>query len=325
MKAWTWDRYGPPEVLDLRDTEEPEVGPGDVLVRVRACSVNPYDWRHMRADPALVRFSAGLRRPKPGLVLGADLAGIVERTGAAVTGFNAGDEVFGEVALGAFAEAVAVPEKALALKPAALSFEEAAAVPMAAVTALQGLRDSGRIKAGQRVLVNGAAGGIGSFAVQLARSFDAEVTGVTSTRNVELVRSLGADDVVDYTQEDFAERTNRYDLLFDLVANRPLRHFRRVLTPRGTLVLGGGRDADGRLLGPGAQTLRGLATAPFSRRRTVAVMARVNAADLAFLGELLTAGRIRPVIDRGYPFTDLPAAIRHSETGRARGKIVLTH
>lgn len=325
MKAWTWERYGPPEVLRLRDAAEPEPWADEVLVRARAASVNPYDWRHLRADPALVRTRTGLRRPRPGLVLGADVAGVVERTGEAVTGFSPGDEVFGEVWLGAFAEAVAVPQNALAHKPDGLSFAEAAAVPMAGVTALQGLRDAGRIAAGRRVLVNGASGGIGTFAVQLAKVFGAEVTGVCSARNAELVRSLGADRVVDYAAEDFTRQTGRYDLLLDMVANRPLHRLRRALAPGGTLVLGGGRDADGRLLGPGAQLLRGLVTSPLSRRRTTAVLAKVNTADLTRLGELLADGRLRVVVDRSYPFADLPEAIRHSETGRARGKIVLTH
>lgn len=203
MKAWSWDRYGPPEVLALKDVDEPGIARDEVLVRVRAASVNPYDWRHMGADPKLVRLSVGLRRPRPGLILGADLAGVVERVGEEVTGLRPGDEVFGEVRLGSFAEAVAVPRNRLAVKPARLTFEQAASVSMAAHTALQGLRDVGGISAGSRVLVNGASGGIGTFAVQLAKTFGAEVTGVCSTRNIELVRSLGADDVVDYTREDF--------------------------------------------------------------------------------------------------------------------------
>ena len=325
MKAWTWDRYGPPDVLTLADMDEPAIAPDEVLVRVRAASVNPYDWRHVGADPKLVRLSIGLRRPKPGLVPGADLAGVVERVGDGVTGLRPGDEVFGEVGLGSFAEAVAVPQDRLAVKPPGLAFEQAASVPMAAHTALQGLRDVGGISAGQRVLVNGASGGIGTFAVQLAKAFGAEVTGVCSTRNVELVRSLGADDVVDYTRDDFTEREGRYDLLMDIVGDRSFARLRRPLTRRGTLVIVGGiASARGGLLGPAAQIVRGALADPFVSQRLAAVSWKPNSGDLKFLAELLEKGEVTPVIDRTYRFAELPEALRYLARGHARGKVAVT-
>lgn len=324
MKAWSWDRYGSPDVLTLKDVDEPGIARDEVLVRVRAASVNPYDWRHMRADPKLVRLGIGLRRPKPGLILGADLAGVVERVGDEVTGLHPGDEVFGEVRRGSFAENVAVPQNRLAVKPARLTFEQAASVSMAAHTALQGLRDAGRISAGQRVLVNGASGGIGTFAVQLARTFGAEVTGVCSTRNVELVRSLGADDVVDYTRADFTERQGRYDLLMDIVGDRSLAQLRHPLTSRGTLVIVGGIAARGGLLGPATQVLRGTLTSPFVSQRIVTVSWKPNSTDLRFLAGLIEKEQIAPVIDRTYPFAEIPEALRHIERGHARGKVAIT-
>jgi NADPH:quinone reductase-like Zn-dependent oxidoreductase len=325
MKAWSWDRYGPPDVLTLKDVDEPGIAGDEVLVRVRAASVNPYDWRHVRADPKLARLSIGLRRPKPGLILGADLAGVVERVGDEVTGLRPGDEVFGEVRLGSFAETVAVPQNRLALKPAGLTFEQAASVSMAAHTALQGLRNVGRISAGQRVLVNGASGGIGTFAVQLAKTFGAEVTGVCSTRNVELVRSLGAEDVVDYTREDFTAREGRYDLLMDIVGDRSLAALRRPLTSRGTLVIVGGiASARGSLLGPATQMLRGTLAALFVRQRIVSVSWKPNSTDLRFLAELMEKQQIAPVIDRTYPFAEIPEALRYIERGHARGKVAIT-
>ncbi|QFG23987.1 NAD(P)-dependent alcohol dehydrogenase [Actinomadura sp. WMMB 499] len=325
MKAWTWDRYGPPDVLTLKDIDEPEIGRDEVLVRVRAASVNPADWRRLGADPKLARLSLGLRRPRPGLVLGSDLAGTVERVGDDVTSLAPGDEVFGEVSLGSFAEAVAVPQERLALKPGRLTFEQAASVSMAAITALQGLRDTGRISAGQRVLINGASGGVGTFAVQLARAFGAEVTGVCSTRNVELVRSLGADDVVDYTSEDVADRKDRYDLLMDIVGDRSLAALRRLLTSRGTLVIVGGVAAPRHgLLGPAGQVVRGAMVAPFVRRRIGSVSWKPNSADLRFLAELMEKDEITPVIDRTYPFTEIPDALRYLERGHARGKVAIT-
>ncbi|TDD38663.1 NAD(P)-dependent alcohol dehydrogenase [Actinomadura sp. KC06] len=326
MKAWSWDRYGPPDdVLALKDVDEPGIARDEVLVRVRAASVNPYDWRHVAADPKLVRLVVGLRRPKPGLVLGADLAGVVERVGDDVTGLRVGDEVFGEVRLGSFAELAAVPQDRLAVKPARLGFEQAASVSMAGITALQGLRDVGKIAAGQRVLVNGASGGIGTFAVQLAKAFGAEVTGVCSTRNLELVRSLGADDAVDYTREDFTEREGRYDLLIDIVGNRSLGRLRRALTSRGTLVIVGGIDPGrGGLLGPAAQGYRGALTSPFVSQRIGTVHWKPNSTDLGFLADLIEKDRLTPVIDRTYPFDQIPEALRYIEQRHARGKVAIT-
>ncbi|MFI0366948.1 NAD(P)-dependent alcohol dehydrogenase [Actinomadura sp. 1N219] len=324
MKAWSWDRYGPPDVLALKDVGEPGIARDEVLVRVRAASVNPYDWRHVAADPKLVRLVVGLRRPKPGLVLGADLAGVVERVGDGVTGLRAGDEVFGEVRLGSFAELVAVPQDRLAVKPARLTFEQAASVSMAGITALQGLRDVGKIAAGQRVLVNGASGGVGTFAVQLAKAFGAEVTGVCSTRNAELVRSLGADDTVDYTREDFTEREGRYDLLIDNVGNRSLARLRRALTARGTLVIVGGiASGRGGLLGPAAQVYRGALTPPFVSQRIGTVHWKPNSTDLRFLADLMEKDRLTPVIDRTYPFDQIPEALRYIEQRHARGKVAI--
>ncbi|ROO86147.1 NADPH:quinone reductase-like Zn-dependent oxidoreductase [Actinocorallia herbida] len=323
MKAWTWDRYGPPDVLTLQDLPEPALAPDKVLVRVRAASVNPYDWRHLRAAPFLVRLSVGLRRPRPGLILGADVAGVVERVGEEVTGLRPGDEVFGEVPLGAFAESVAASPATLAVKPADLSFEQAAAVSMAAHTALQGLRDVGGIEDGQRVLVIGASGGIGTFAVQLAKAFGADVTGVCGPRGLDLVRSLGAD-AVDYTSTDFTERTERYDLVLDIAGGRSLRALRRLLLPRGTLVLVGGITSRGGLLGPAAQQVRGFLLSPFVRERVAAVQWKPNTADLRLLATLIEERRLAPVLDRTYPFAALPEALRHLEQGHPVGKIVLT-
>ncbi|WP_235206367.1 NAD(P)-dependent alcohol dehydrogenase [Actinomadura welshii] len=325
MKAWSWDRYGPPDVLTLKDVDEPAIAPDEVLVRVRAASVNPYDWRHVGADPKLVRLSIGLRRPRPGLVAGADLAGVVERVGDDVTGLRPGDEVFGEVRLGSFAETVAVPQDRLAVKPGRLTFEQAASVSMAGHTALQGLRDVGKISAGQRVLIIGASGGIGTFAVQLAKTFGAEVTGVCSTRNVELVRSLGADDVVDYSREDVLRRDERYDLVMDIVGNRSLAALRRVLTPGGTLVIVGGiASRRGGLLGPAAQVVRGALTSPFVSQRIATVSWKPNSADLRFLAGLMENEQVAPVIDRTYPFAEIPDALRYIERGHARGKVAIT-
>jgi NADPH:quinone reductase-like Zn-dependent oxidoreductase len=324
MKAWTWDRYGSPDVLTMRDFDEPDIARDEVLVRVRAASVNPYDWRFLRADPKLARMQSGLRRPKPGTILGADLAGVVERAGADVTDLSPGDEVFGEVKMGAFAEAVAVPRSRLAVKPAALTFEQAAVVSMAAHTALQGLRDVGGISAGQRVLIYGASGGIGTFAVQLAKSFGADVTGVCSTRNLELVRSLGAD-VIDYTREDFTKTDRPYDLILDIVGNRSFRHLRRALTPRGTVVVVGGIAARrGGLLGPAAQVFRTGPANRFVSQRLTTVSWKPNSDDLRFLADLMEEKQVTPVIDRTYPFAEIPDAIRYVETARARGKVAIT-
>jgi NADPH:quinone reductase-like Zn-dependent oxidoreductase len=291
------------------------------LIRVRAASVNPLDWHYMRGTPYLVRIRTGLRKPKD-TGLGVDVAGQVEAVGSNVTQFRPGDEVFG-VARGAFAEYVSASETKLALKPANLTFEQAAAVPIAAFTALQGLRDKGRIQSGQKVLINGAAGGVGTFAVQIARSFGAEVTGVCSTRNVEMVRSIGADRVIDYSQEDFTRSGQLYDLIFDSAGNHSPSDCRRVLTPEGTLVMVGGPD-NGRWLGPLADVLEAVVLSRFVSQKLLPFLAHSSKDDLIVMKELLGAGKVTPVIDRTYPLRDVPDAIRYLEEGHAKGKVVIT-
>jgi NADPH:quinone reductase-like Zn-dependent oxidoreductase len=321
MKAIAYHRYGPPEVLGLEEVDEPVVQDDDVLVRVRAASVNPRDWHFLRGLPYVVR-PVGLRRPKSG-VLGSDIAGQVEAVGKAVTRFRPGDEVFAFVLSGAFAEHAAVPEAVLGPKPATLTFEQAATVPLAALTALQGLRDHGRVRPGQKVLILGASGGVGAFAVQLAKSFGAEVTGVSSTRNLELVRSLGADHVIDYTREDFTRSGQTYDLIFQLAGTRSPSDLRRALTPKGTLVLSSG-ESDGRWIGPLGRVIKAAVLSPFLRQRLVTFEAKQSKDDLRVLKELVESGKLVPVIDRTYPLIETSEAIRYLETGHARGKVVIT-
>jgi NADPH:quinone reductase-like Zn-dependent oxidoreductase len=323
MQAIRYDRYGPPDVLELRAVDLPAVGEHDVLVRVRAASVNPLDFHYLRGTPYLLRLQAGLSRPKV-TGLGADLAGVVEAVGSRVTGFGQGDEVFGGCHGAALAEYLVLPEDAMLLtKPANLTFEQAAAVPVAGFTALQALRDKGKVRAGQRVLVNGAAGGVGTFTVQIAKAYGAEVTGVCGTRNVELVSSIGADRVVDYTRDDFTRAGQRYDLIIDIAGNRSLSECRRVLTPRGVLV-GVGGPATGQLIGPLIRPLKMALVSPFLRQNLVPILARQSRDDLAELRELLADGRVTPVIDRTYPLAEAADAIRYLETGHARGKVVIT-
>jgi NADPH:quinone reductase-like Zn-dependent oxidoreductase len=313
MKAIVYERYGSPDVLELRDIDKPSVSDDGVLVRIRAASANPYDWHFMRGKPYFTRLMFGLFKPKAH-GLGADLAGEVEAVGKAVTRFRPGDSVFGEGA-GAFAEYACVPERWLAPKPANLTFEQAAAVPMGGVTALQGLRDSGKIQAGQKVLVLGASGGVGTFAVQIAKSFGAEVTGVCSTKNVERVRKIGADHVVDYTREDFTRGTTRYDLLLDTVGSRSLRECRRVLQPKAVYVHVGGRMA---------RVLALPIVSPFVSQTLAQLIAKRNKDDLEILSGLIEAGKITPVIDRTYPLGETRDAIVYLEGGHARGKVVIT-
>jgi NADPH:quinone reductase-like Zn-dependent oxidoreductase len=322
LKAITYQRYGAPEVLEFQEVDEPVVHDGDVLVRVRAASANPRDWHFMRGLPAFMRLQFGLRQPKTS-GLGSDVAGQVEAVGRNVTRFRPGDEVYADVVQGGFAEYTSVPETFLAPKPANLTFEQAAAVPLAALTALQGLRDRGRVRPGQRVLIIGAAGGVGSFAVQLAKWLGAEVTGVCSTRNLDLVRSLGADHVIDYTQEDFTHADRKYDLVFQLAGTRSPSDCRRALTPRGTLLLSSG-ESDGRLIGPVGRIIKALLLAPFVRQRLVPFVAKRSSQDLQLMTELIEAGTVTPVIDRTYPLSDVPEAIRYLEEGHARGKVVIT-
>jgi len=326
MKAIRFYRYGPPEVLELADIDVPAVGDDEVLIRVRAASVNPLDWHFMRGAPYLVRAMAGLSRPRASATrLGADMAGSVEAVGRNVTGFRPGDEVFGGLEdRGTLAEYLSIRHDGVVLtKPAGLSFEQAAAVPVAGFTALQALRDKGRIQAGQQVLINGAAGGVGTFAVQLAKAFGAVVTGVCSTGNAELVASLGADQVIDYTREDFTRTGRRYDLLVDIAGNRTLAQTRRVLAPRGVLVGVGGPNK-GRWVGPLARSARMAVLSPAVSQRMVFFLAHQNKDDLVVLRDLLRSGKVTPVIDRTYPLSQAAEAIGYLEQGHARGKVVLT-
>ncbi len=325
MKAILHWKYGSPDVLRLQEVDTPVPTDDQVLVRVRAASVNAYDWHMMRGFPYLLRMSEGLRKPTTSAT-GLDLAGQVEAVGKNVTQFRAGDEVFGQRS-GAFAEYVCSREINLALKPANLTFEQAAAVPMAGFTALQGLRDKGQIRPGQRVLINGASGGVGTFAVQIAKALGADVTGVCSTRNLDLVRSIGADRVIDYTREDFTRGGHRYDLILDIASSRSLSACRRVLAPNGILVLvgaAGGPDRQGRWVGPLAGFLKALLLSRFVSQRMLPFMAKRSNEDLIVLKTLIESGKVTPVIDRTFPLSRTADAIRYLEEGHARGKVVIT-
>jgi NADPH:quinone reductase-like Zn-dependent oxidoreductase len=323
MKAIVQARYGPPDVLDLGEVDTPVARGNEVLVRVHAAAVNAYDWHFMRGDPYLARPVMGLRRPRR-TIRGRDFAGRVEAVGPGVTRLRPGDEVYGE-ADGSFAEYVCAADDMVDRKPANLTFEQAAAMPLAANTALMGLRDVARVQPGQQVLINGASGGVGTFAVQLAKAFGAQVTGVCSTGNVDLVRSLGADHVVDYTRDDFARDDRRYDVVFDLVGNRSLADFRRVLTPTGALVLsGGGVSRGGSFVGPLGLMAKGRLVAPFVRHRVLGLSAKQSPENLATLRELAESGKLTPVIDRTYPLSRAAEAIRYLEVEHARAKVVIT-
>lgn len=328
MKAIVNDKYGSPGVLDFREIERPVPGDDEVLVRVCAASVNARDWHIMRGDPYVARLmdrsTFGMSGPKL-KVRGTDFAGVVEAAGQAVQGLQPGDEVYGE-AHGAFAEYVCAPGDVVGLKPANLTFEQACAVPLAGNTALVGLRDVGQVEAGQHVVINGASGGVGTFAVQIAKSFGAEVTAVCSTKNVDLVRSLGADHVVDYTQEDFTRNGKRYDVLLDLVGNHSLTALRRALTPTGTLILsGGGVSRGGNVIGPVALIIRGQLASTFIRRQRIVILApSPSRANLTTLKDLLESGALIPAIDRSYPLAETAEAINYLETDHARAKVILT-
>lgn len=324
MKAIVYCDYGLADVLTLREIEKPTPADDQLLVRVRAASINPLDWHYMRGTPYLMRMGTGLRKPKV-TRLGVDYAGTVEAVGKSVTRFKPGDEVFG-VRSGALAQYVCVgADRAVVPKPASITFEQAAAVPVAAITALQGLRDKGHVQPGQKVLINGASGGVGTFAVQIAKALGARVTGVCSTRNLEMVRSLGADDVIDYTKEDFATRPERFDVILDNVGTRPLLDFKRVLAPKGTYVMiGGGGPNEGRWVGPMARPVRALLLSPFVGQKFVMLLADVTPQDLTVLSEMMQSGKVTPVIDRRYPLSEVPAAIRYLEEGHARGKVIIT-
>ncbi len=324
MKAVIYTHYGSPEVLEIREIEKPVPKDDQVLIKGRAASVNPLDWHFMEGTPYLMRaLGVGLRRPKDPR-LGVDMAGVVETVGKSVTQFKPGDEVFGGKN-GAFAEYIcARADKSIAVKPANITFEQAAAVPIAGVTALQALRDKGKVKAGQKVLINGASGGVGTFAVQIAKSLGAEVTGVCSTRNVVLVRSLGAAHVIDYTKEDFTKGSERYDVILDNVGNQPLSGFRQALKPHGICVMiGGGGPNDGGLIGPLSRPIKALLLAPFMSQKMTMFMAELNKPDLIVLGDLMRDGKVKPVIDRTYPLSQIADALRYLEKGHARGKVAI--
>lgn len=322
METIVYHEYGSPDVLELEEIDKPTVEDTEVLVRVRAASVNPYDWHYMTGLPYLSRLQFGLRHPRRE-VLGADFAGQVEVVGGEVTGIRSGDEVFGQVRAGGWAEYVSAPGEWVALKPADLTFEQAAAVPMAGLTALQGLRDAGRIESGQKVLINGASGGVGTFAVQLARHFGADVTGVCSTRNLELVGSLGANEVIDYTTSDFVAGEVRYDLIFDLVGNRSPLECRKALTRKGRYIASFGQP-EKRVLGPLGQLTGMFILSPFVSQKLTTFVQKPSADGLRFLAELIEAGELTPVIDRSYPFDRTAEAMDYLEEGHARGKVVIT-
>ena len=320
MKAIVYTKYGSPDVLELIEVEKTTPKENEVLIKVRAASVNPLDWHYLRGKPLFMRLmGAGLLKPK-NKILGVDVAGRVETVGRNVKQLHPGDEVFGGGEfLGGFAEYVCVSENKLALKPANITFEEAAAVPIAAVTALQGLRDKGQIQQGQKVLVNGAGGGVGTFAVQIAKSFGAEVTGVCSTSKVEIVRSIGADRVIDYTQEDFTKNGQRYNLIIDAAAYRSILDQKRALSPEGIYVMVGGSMA---------RMFQVLFLRPWismtGSKKIGVMLANINKKDLVFMKELLEAGKVVPVIVRRYPLSETAEAIRYLEEGHARGKVVIT-
>jgi NADPH:quinone reductase-like Zn-dependent oxidoreductase len=321
MKAALYNRYGPPDVIQINEVEKPVPRDDEVLIKIRAASVNPYDLHFMRGTPYLVRIMAGLREPKVKR-FGVDLAGQVEAIGRSVTQFKPGDQVFG-CARGAFAEYACGSESKLALKPEHVTFEQAASVPIAALTALQGLRDKGHLQPGQHVLINGAAGGVGTFAVQIARSFSAEVTGVCSTRNVEMVRSIGANQVIDYTQRDFTTSGQHYDVILDCIGNHPLLACRRVLNPKGIYVAVGGPSGPW-MIGFLARLIASPVLSLFVSQSMGMVGAKLDKKDLTVLGDLLATGKVTPVIDRRYSLSEVPEAIRYLETGHARGKVIIT-
>jgi NADPH:quinone reductase-like Zn-dependent oxidoreductase len=322
MKAAVYRCYGSPDVVKLETIPKPTLEDDRMLVKVHAASVNPLDWHYMRGKPYIMRPGVGMGAPED-IRLGVDFAGTVEAVGKGVQRFKPGDEVFGG-ADGAFAEYVNVRAAgSVAAKPANLTFEQAAAVPIAAITALQALRDKGKVQAGQKVLINGASGGVGTFAVQIAKALGAEVTAVCSTRNVATARSLGADRVIDYTQEDFTKGSQRYDLIIDNVGSHSLSEYRRVLTPQGMLVIVGG-PSDDPWLGPLSTSIKAALVDPFVSQKLSFFMADLNQTDLGTLGQLAATGKLTPVIDRRYPLSDTAAAIRYVEEGPARGKVVIT-
>jgi NADPH:quinone reductase-like Zn-dependent oxidoreductase len=322
VRAIVYRQYGSPDVLKLEDVAKPTPARNELLIKVHAASVNPLDWHYMRGTPYVVRIQIGMGRPKF-TRLGVDFSGTVEAVGKDVRLFKVGDEIFG-TADGALAEYVTSTEVGLALKPTNMTFQQAASVPIAGLTALQGLRDTGQIRPGWKVLINGASGGVGTFAVQVAKSFGAEVTGVCSTRNVEMVRSIGADHVIDYTEEDYTKGTQRYDLIFDTVGNHSLLDERHVMTPHGTIVIVGAPSNDP-WIGPLSGFLKGYVISPFVSQKIVSFLADASKTDdLNTLRDLMQTGKVTPVIDRQYRLSETPAAIRYLEMGHARGKLVIS-
>jgi NADPH:quinone reductase-like Zn-dependent oxidoreductase len=325
MKAVVYTNYGSPDVLEIRDVKKPVPNDDQVLVKVRAASLNPLDWHYMEGTPYIMRaMGTGLRKPKSPR-LGVDLAGQVEAVGKNVTQFKPGDEVFGTGHGAAFAEYVCAGKTKLVLKPANITFEQAAAVPIAALTALQGLRDKGHVQPGQKVLINGASGGVGTFAVQIAKSFGADVTGVCSTRNLDMVRSLGADHVIDYMKDDFTKDAQRYDLILDNVGTQPLSGFRRALKPQGICVMiGGGGPNEGRWIGALARPVKALLLSPFVSQKMSMMLAEIRQEDLTIMRDLMEAGKVTPIVDKTYPLSQVREAMKYLEAGHARGKVILT-
>jgi NADPH:quinone reductase-like Zn-dependent oxidoreductase len=321
MKAIVYTQYGAPDVLEFKDVEKPVPKSGEVLVRICAAALNPYDWHFLEGLPYPMRLMTGLRNPRKATILGSDMAGQVEAVGANVARFRPGDDVFAEVGAGACAEHICVPETKLALKPAAVTHVQAAAVPMAAQTALIGLRDLGRLQSGQKVLINGASGGVGTFAVQIAVALGAEVTGVCSSKNGALVQSLGAAHVIDYAQEDFTQGNTRYDLILDMVGNHTLSACRRVMTLKGFYGTPGGGSA--RWVGPMTRQLKCALLSPFISQRLAPVNDKPNQ-DLPFLMGLIEAGVVKSVIDKVYPLNETADAMRYLEAGHVRGKVIVT-
>jgi NADPH:quinone reductase-like Zn-dependent oxidoreductase len=321
MQAVVYRCYGSPEVLNVEEVEKPTPNDNQVLVKVHAASINPLEWHYMEGKPYMMRAMSGIGAPEDSAI-GVDFAGTVEAVGQKVTRFKAGDEVFGGRD-GALGEYVVVRESgSIVLKPANMTFEQAASVPVAAITALQGLRDVGKVRAGQKVLINGASGGVGTFAVQIAKSMGAEVTGVCSTRNVDLVKSLGADHVIDYTREDFTQGSQKYDVIFDAVGSHSLSEYRRVMTPDGIFVIVGGPSTDP-WLGPMIAPLKAKLLEPFVSQKFQFFLADINPTDLGVLSDLMQAGKLTPAIDRTYPLSDIRAAMRYLLAGHARGKVVI--
>jgi NADPH:quinone reductase-like Zn-dependent oxidoreductase len=321
MKAIVYRCYGGPDVLKFEDIAKPVPADDRVLVKVHAASVNPLDWHYMHGKPYIMRPMSGMGKPDS-MLMGADFAGTVEAVGKNVTQYKPGDEVFGDRD-GAFGEYVTVREKgAMALKPSNMSMEQAAAVPIAGLTALQALRDKGKIQAGQKVLINGASGGVGTFAVQIAKTYGADVTGVCSTRNVAMVKSIGADHVIDYTKEDFTQGSVRYDLIIDNVGSHTLSEYRRVLTPNGALVIVGG-PSDDPWLGPMTTSVKAYFASPFVSQKLIFILAEANAEDLNVLRDLMQTGKLTPVIDRRYPLSETAQAISYLEQGHAKGKVII--